>query len=80
MLWKGLHSKEGFCRKIIFISEFCARGYPSKEIHDFVGRFLKRNPLQFTMKGIMESLFKSVIGCFIGNHQELFITNDTHAV
>ena len=56
-----IRKKDFVERTRIFIKEFRARGYPLKDIHGFAGRFLKRNPLQFTMKGIMESLFKSVL-------------------
>ena len=56
-----IRKKDFVERTRIFIKEFRARGYPLKDIHGFVGRFLRKKSLQFTMKGIMESLFKNVL-------------------
>ena len=44
-------------RMRIFILEFRNRGYPLKQIRNFAGRFLKRKPLHFNVKGLMKNLF-----------------------
>jgi hypothetical protein len=48
-------------RTRLFIKEFHDRGYPLKEIRNFAGRFLKRNPLHFTVKGLLNNIFKKMI-------------------
>ena len=59
MFWDSKHIKEGFhmnnkdLHPGSLMSEF-----KMKAICSFVGRFLKRNPRQFTVKGTMNDLFK----------------------
>ena len=56
-----IRKKDFIERSQIFIRVFFDRGYPLKEIRNFVGRFLKKNPLQFTVKGLLNNMFKNII-------------------
>jgi hypothetical protein len=44
-----------------FIKEFRDRGYQLNEIRRFAGKFLKRNPLHFTVNGVLGKLFKDIL-------------------
>ena len=57
----NIRKKDLIERFQIFIREFFDHGYPLKEIRYFVGRFLKKNPLQFTAKGLLNNIFKNMI-------------------
>ena len=57
----NIRKKDFIERSQIFIREFFDRGYPLKEIRSFVGRFLKKNPLQFTAKGLLHYILKNII-------------------
>jgi hypothetical protein len=44
-----------------FLKEFRDRGYQLNEIRRFAGKFLKRNPLHFTVNGVLGKLFKDIL-------------------
>ena len=57
----NIRKKDLIERSQIFIREFYDRGYPLKEIRSIAGRFLKMNPLQFVVKGLLNNIFKKMI-------------------
>ena len=57
----NIRKKDFIERTRLFIKEFRDRGYPLKEIRNFAGRFLKRNPLHFIVDGVLGKLFKDIL-------------------
>jgi len=57
----NIRKKDFIERTRLFIKEFRDRGYPLKEIRNFAGRFLKSNPLHFTVKGLLNNIFEKMI-------------------
>ena len=57
----NIRKKDFIHRARKFFREFRDRGYPLKEIRNFAGRFLKRNPLQFGANGLLGNLFVGIL-------------------
>ena len=57
----NIRRKDFIERSQIFFQEFFDRGYLLKENRNFVGRFLKKKPLQFSVKGLLNNISKNIM-------------------